>query len=122
MNSGPYLILHKVRGEPAFDIAERLDDETWIIPTIGHRAYPWRWWLLEELSDISDINSFGYHNTPSNFIDKLPVDWRDHYVAAERRKQRAMIIIDSLTAFGDFTTEELTEALAAVRGQPKESA
>lgn len=50
----PYLILHKVRGEPAFDIAIRLLecteadetkgivtlDEIWIIPTSGHRAYP----------------------------------------------------------------------------------
>ena len=38
-----YLILHKVRGEPAFDIATRLqiaDEEGWIIPTSGHRAYP----------------------------------------------------------------------------------
>lgn len=73
--SEPFLILHKVRGEPAFDIATRIrcpvcqgvgghnvpDFETgvvsdyegwsceecngegfwWIIPTSGHRAYPW---------------------------------------------------------------------------------
>lgn len=62
--SDPFLILHKVRGEPAFDIAEKMDcpkcvawynsdsrydfscdecnDERcfWIIPTSGHRAHP----------------------------------------------------------------------------------
>ena len=39
-----YLILHKVRGEPAFDIAQKLiigDEEGWIVPTSGHRAYPY---------------------------------------------------------------------------------
>jgi hypothetical protein len=60
----PFLILHKVRGQPAFDIAIRMKcplcadgvrdcDEVmcdcgeceglgywWIIPTSGHRAYP----------------------------------------------------------------------------------
>lgn len=36
-----HLILHKVRGEPAFDIAEQLENGWWIIPTSGHRAYPY---------------------------------------------------------------------------------
>ena len=44
----PYLILHKVRGLPAFDIAILCEDmgteedpgPWWIIPTSGHRAYP----------------------------------------------------------------------------------
>lgn len=52
-----YLILHKVRGEPAFDIAQRLqigDEDGWIIPTSGHRAYPYRCWQLDELADVSD--------------------------------------------------------------------
>ena len=35
-----YLIAHKVRGEPAFDIAIKMGD-WWIIPTSGHRAYPY---------------------------------------------------------------------------------
>ena len=46
-----YLILHKVRGEPAFDVAQRMmigDEEGWIIPTSGHRAYPIRWQLIDE--------------------------------------------------------------------------
>jgi hypothetical protein len=50
-----YLIAHRVRGEPAFDVATRMEcpecaaqgcnecDDSgfwWIIPTSGHRAYP----------------------------------------------------------------------------------
>jgi hypothetical protein len=53
--SDPYLIAHKVRGEPAFDVAIQMEcpecfaqgcgqcDDLgywWIIPTSGHRAYP----------------------------------------------------------------------------------
>ena len=39
-----YLIAHKVRGEPAFDVACRVqigEEEGWIIPTSGWRAYPY---------------------------------------------------------------------------------
>lgn len=42
--SEPFLILHKVRGEPAYDVAEYLGEDNdgplWIIPTSGHRAWP----------------------------------------------------------------------------------
>lgn len=63
-----YLIAHKVRGEPAFDIATNMicpecnDGEDcegcpecdgtglwWIIPTSGHRAYPIMNWPLNAL-------------------------------------------------------------------------
>lgn len=87
----PFLILHKVRGEPAFDIAVKLEvgnphpdweaeegEEIWIIPTSGHRAYPARYWKLEDLADISDINGYGHHPTPWA-MDDLPDDLRDHY-------------------------------------------
>jgi hypothetical protein len=122
MNSGPFLILHKVRGEPAFDIAERLSDETWIIPTIGHKAYPWQYWALEDLADISDINEYGHPSYPISFIDELPADHRDHYVAAQPKlaAKRLAEKIHLLTEF-NVTPEELAEALAAVRGQSKES-
>ena len=58
-----YLILHKVRGEPAFDIATRSEEGTasdpgpwWIIPTSGHRAYPYRYWRWSDLYSGSDID------------------------------------------------------------------
>jgi hypothetical protein len=50
--SEPYLIAHFVRGEPAFDIAIKLqigDEEGWIIPTSGHRAYPSDYIRLDRL-------------------------------------------------------------------------
>ncbi len=82
MSGELYLILHRVRGEPAFDIASRLDIGSaggWIVPTSGHRAYPYRWWPLEDLSDISDINNAGYHERPASLDHTIPSDWPDHY-------------------------------------------
>lgn len=67
-----YLILHKVRGEPAFDIAEKLmigDEEGWIIPTSGHRAYPFV--VLDE-------------HDASKYVGMMPNEWEnwpDHYQA-----------------------------------------
>lgn len=66
-----YLILHKVRGEPAFDIADKLqigDEEGWIIPTSGHRAYPY--WNIP-LGEI--VQNDIYYN------QGVPEGWPDHY-------------------------------------------
>jgi hypothetical protein len=63
-----YLILHKVRGEPSLDIAEKTmigDEEAWILSTCGHRAYPY--WF-KPVSEIPDMP----------FID-CPDGWPDHY-------------------------------------------
>lgn len=71
-----YLILHKVRGEPAFDVAEKImigDEEGWIIPTSGHRAYPY--WNIE-LGDPSYIEGMTLH-VPQ--LPPVPADWPDHY-------------------------------------------
>jgi hypothetical protein len=49
-----YLILHKVRGEPAFDVAEKImigNEEAWVIPTSGHRAHPKVWIKLDDIPD-----------------------------------------------------------------------
>lgn len=65
-----FLILHKVRGKPAFDIAHQLeigDEIGWIIPTSGHRAYPW--WS-KDISKMFNTVSFGCPIDP---------DWPDHY-------------------------------------------
>ncbi len=93
-----YLIAHKVRGQPAFDIAEQstcpeciagtvhhegfgtvcaeCDGEGfwWIVSTSGHRAYPWWNWPLE----ATELNGGG--NT--NLIDMagtMPEGLPDHY-------------------------------------------
>lgn len=71
-----YLIAHKVSGEPAFDVAQRISCPEcpapdginygciecdslgywWIIPTSGHRAYPLMHWELSDLlvGDLRD--------------------------------------------------------------------
>lgn len=75
-----YLILHKVRGEPAFDIATKLqigDEEGWIIPTSGHRAYPWFHQPLHEIvqDDLMAIASLPDEvpdHYPSKSVDDRP--------------------------------------------------
>lgn len=89
-----YLIAHKVRGEPAFDVATRIEcgichgvgghdvtpdyegpscsecDGTgywWIIPTSGHRAYPYWHCALNKHIEI-DWQA-----------DAMPPDLPDHY-------------------------------------------
>jgi hypothetical protein len=72
---GLYLILHKVRGELAFDVAQRVaieDEEVWFIPTSGHRAYP-----------------YGYKALPQSFEHVTGSVWHalpDHYSCATQRK------------------------------------
>jgi len=70
-----FLILHKVRGEPAFDIAHQLDigDEIgWIIPTSGHRAYPF------DKCNLSQLTA----DAPSTMMASMTYDygnaWRNH--------------------------------------------
>jgi hypothetical protein len=66
-----YLIAHKVRGEGTIDIATPLQigqEEGWIIPTSGHRAYPYWTHKLDDL--------FAYQN-----VGEPPADLRDHYPA-----------------------------------------
>lgn len=77
--SEPFLILHKVRGEPAFDIAEKItigDEEGWIISTSGHRAYPC--WIVS----IAQLPVCLYNN-PNALTEAtsypMPGDWPDHY-------------------------------------------
>lgn len=74
-----YLIAHRVRGELAFDIAIMLDaldedgDPIWIIPTSGHRAYPY--WYAE-------LDGLGRHSDYGFDPDQCPVmpdGHQDHY-------------------------------------------
>lgn len=93
-----YLIAHKVRGEPAFDIATREEvegEEHWIIPTSGHRAYPYWWIEFDELRFETQGTADTYISQPVNrVVPEIPLDLRDHYTisaAAERKAARAEI-------------------------------
>ena len=64
-----YLIAHKVRGQPAFDIAiqMQMDDEVWwIIPTSGHRAYPLLHWPL---NDLIECNTYEFSEAWADLPD-----------------------------------------------------
>lgn len=91
-----YLIAHVVRSEPAFDIALQIpcpechslgcpecDEEGfwWVVPTSGHRAYPY--WNLSfyELIGEHEYKGYGcnYHSVQS-MVPSAPSGWPDHYL------------------------------------------
>lgn len=110
-----FLILHKVRGAPAFDIAEQHTcpecsehdpmtnswvspkgcDECdhqgfwWVIPTSGHRAYPYEKWEIS----IKGIPEF----VDAYLIpDIIPDGWPDHYPSRHPPPAPALDLISAL--------------------------
>jgi hypothetical protein len=81
--SEPFLILHKVRGQPAFDIAEQIEmpdgEKEWIIPTSGHTAHPYLRWPLATFSET--IGPLENINEASNCWWGWP-SFPDHYHAS----------------------------------------
>lgn len=79
-----YLIAHRVRGEPAFDIAIMLDaldedgDVVWLIPTSGHRAYPW--WYIELGAGVYTTREL----TVFDLCPSMPPSHPDHYACNDR--------------------------------------
>lgn len=94
-----YLILHKVRGAPAFDIAEptRIGNEDgWVLCTCGHQAYPWAWWPIDPAR---------YMDEREALCDPRWASWPDHYqTKAEARpkapKAQALSTDDLANALG----------------------
>lgn len=92
-----FLIAHKVRNEPAFDIAIHMEcphcngialgdygepawchecdglGYWWIIPTSGHRAFPY--WN----SSLNSAVDWEMQRINDNPMIEMPVDLRDHY-------------------------------------------
>ncbi len=91
-----FLIAHKVRGEPAFDIAERMvcpecdsagcpecgDGFWWIISTSGHRAHPW---VAHPFNDLEGDLGQGYFEAISH---EMPPDLPDHYPTSAEPRAR----------------------------------
>lgn len=99
-----YLIAHKVHGEPAFDVATQItcavckgdydidrDEESlctecddtgfwWIIPTSGHRAYPYHCWPWDELACDSRICRSEFDPRPI-VAPPMPPALPDHYTS-----------------------------------------
>lgn len=101
-----YLIAHRVRGEPAFDVAQRIEcaecldlagtnygcnecDQLgywWIIGTSGHRAYPAQTWALKYLYDDPEFQ-ISVLDAPMPLMDGLP----DHYLPTAEPKAPSLL-------------------------------
>ena len=82
-----YLIAHVVRSQPAFDIAEQIqigDEQGWIIPTSGHRAYPY--WT-EKLYSVNMGGDSGLEEV----LQEFPADLPDHYSLSAAPKGQGLI-------------------------------
>ncbi len=91
-----FLIAHKVRGEPAFDVATQLRCPEcysgcsqcdglgywWIIPTSGHRAYPY-WDTPLPVCDYNDSTALAMGQTIHWPIPPMPPSLPDHYQLTE---------------------------------------
>src|SRR5579859_1317841 len=101
-----YLIAHKVRGEPAFDIACQMicpecDNDPgcsecyglgywWIIPTSGHRAYPYFWIEMTRFLYCTPRSP-----RPVQFDTEgypVPTDWPDHYPHSAHNPPKVSLI------------------------------
>lgn len=108
MSDDLFLIAHKVRGAPTFDIAIHLTcpvcDATndhcpscdgvghwWIIPTSGHRAYPYWDIRLEDCTGPMHENSV--RRIHISLCGELPKGLRDHYTT---EAETARSLIDTL--------------------------
>jgi hypothetical protein len=112
-----YLIAHKVYNEPAFDAATRMqcpecngtgrrgidveawcaecDSEGfwWIIPTSGHRAYPW-WHTL--IKNIDDTYQLDFEPTQLEGPGPMPPDLPDHYHLEQAAEANRMSLAQRL--------------------------
>lgn len=101
--SEPYLIAHVVSGSPAFDIAIRCDDmgtesdpaPWWIIPTSGHRAYPYWFYSFNDIykgtSITGDTGGWWKGNRILDDISPPPADWPDHYSTLPAPKGQGLL-------------------------------
>lgn len=104
MTDDLYLVAHKVRGEPAFDIATRMPcglcaghghdldgvchecdslGYWWIIPTSGHRAFPYASWDLDHLYSGSGNADACFPIEDELAEIPMPPDLPDHYTTRE---------------------------------------
>ena len=86
-----YLIAHRVRGEVAYDVAQRWllsnGRPLWLIPTSGHRAYPLRWMRLDESLAV-ECSAEELASVPDHYAPKQSLLAR--VVARLRRPKRSV--------------------------------
>jgi hypothetical protein len=92
-----YLILHKVRGEPQYDIAEKCmigDEEGWVLCTCGHRAFPYWHKPVWELRLAGKDGGWEFLDN-----DVMPEDWPEHYASKPEPKINISSLINSIVKF-----------------------
>jgi hypothetical protein len=86
-----YLILHKVRGQPSYDIAEKAvigDEQGWVLCTCGHRCYPYR--VISKM-DSEPLLSDSFEDWPEHYPQKaepkhsIDMSWFSSLVNFKRR-------------------------------------
>lgn len=80
MSEELFLIAHKLRGAPTFDIAIQMvmDDEVWwILPSTGHRAYPY--WHCELYNCTAIVRPNSTRRICVEALDDMPSDLPDFY-------------------------------------------
>lgn len=96
-----YLIAHKVRGEATFDIASTLErdgEAWWILPSTGHRAFPY--WNVA----LSELEAEASPGTLAEALANAPADWPDFY--AYHNQPRASAAAKPKRGFNDELTLE----------------
>lgn len=94
MTEESFLIAHKVRGQPAFDVAIKMtigEEQWWVLPTTGHRAYPFGYLPLSCLFHKDEEYPDGGVApvlTPS--MTTAPSDLRDFYSAHDDYRGRRL--------------------------------
>jgi hypothetical protein len=106
-----HLILHKVRGRPAFDIAERCgmckepcwakcgmwpkcrNEEWWIIPTSGHTAHPFQTWPIDFVQYEGQIH-VGINGAFIGSALTMPEDLPDHYEVVAKKEKGISFDVD----------------------------
>jgi hypothetical protein len=97
-----YLIVHKVRGQPTFDVAQRFalsgGEEIWMIPTSGHRAHPFAHQALGRSFDYMTVFTNGAE------WDALPDYYPQQGDEPEPAQKRGALrtLSASLRALSDF--------------------
>ena len=99
MIDGHWLILHKVRGNPSFDIAVPVstsEEEVWVVASSGHRAYPY--WKIE-LKDFVDLFL-------ADLPSEMPEDLPDHFEARPSKDEKLPSVdVLKLLGIGSITPQ-----------------
>jgi hypothetical protein len=132
-----YLIAHKVRGQPVFDVAEKMqcpickgvghahgaednyegppcvncegEGHWWILSTIGHRAYPY---YTIPVAELMQCFKGGFKEEVTALVPDPPEGLRDFYAIHDRQVKQAAEM--QLTPAAKQNAEDLLAKLGLI--------